>query len=314
MEANRLKDPSAWKSDIERSVAEYGAWYKEHSPQMFADARGRAVVEVDEAMRLTDDLRSFDADSLVARPTMLFVARMCMAPTMARERFAGFAGVSKDLVTVMERDGTIPPRMRNVYEQIERMADFLAPLFDLSLFAWIKEGRRPSGDERDKARLVVGDRLASALYLPALRNAQEARQKELMREYLESAGFEESRAKPFDMPPGAFGFGRDVVGVRDDGEAQRLPMDCVVSPLDENLPLACVEMKSAGDYTNVNKRRKEESDKHVSLKRAHGDDVVFLLQLFGYFGNTYLGFEASAGIDWAWDHRLSDLADYFGVG
>ena len=35
--------------------------------------------------------------------------------------------------------------------------------------------------------------------------------------------------------------------------------------------------------------------------------VVFLLQLFGYFGPPYLGFEAAAGIDWAWDHRLSDL-------
>jgi XamI restriction endonuclease len=167
--------------------------------------------------------------------------------------------------------------------------------------------------ERDKALLVVGERLATAFYLPEQRNAQETRQKELMRAYLEGEGFTESAAAPFDMAPRTFGFGRDVVGVRDDGKPQKLPTDCVVAPLDESLPLACVELKSAGDFTNVNKRRKEESDKHVSLKRAHGEKVVFLLQLFGYFGPTYLSFEAAAGIDWAWDHRLSDLAGYFGI-
>ncbi len=101
--------------------------------------------------------------------------------------------------------------------------------------------------------------------------------------------------------------------VRADGEPQNLPVDCVVSPLDAKLPLACVELKSAGDFTNVNKRRKEESDKHDALKRAHGQSAVFLLQLFGYFGRSYLGFEAAAGIDWAWDHRLGDLAPHFGI-
>jgi hypothetical protein len=43
------------------------------------------------------------------------------------------------------------------------------------------------------------------------------------------------------------------------------------------------------------------------------DSAVFLLQLFGYFNRPYLGFEAAAGIDWAWDHRLGDLARYFGI-
>jgi hypothetical protein len=161
--------------------------------------------------------------------------------------------------------------------------------------------------------LVVGERLTSAFYLPALRNEQEARQKELMRAYLEGEGFEESLDAPFDMPPGMFGFGRNVRVLREDGEPQNLPVDCVVSPLKAELPLVCVELKSAGDFTNVNKRRKEESDKHDALSRTHGDRAVFLLQLFGYFGRPYLGFEAAVGIDWAWDHRLSDLASYLGI-
>ena len=134
-----------------------------------------------------------------------------------------------------------------------------------------------------------------------------------MRAYLEAVDFEESAKAAFELPPGTFGFGRNVRVVREDGEPQNLPVDCVVAPLDPTLPLACVELKSAGDFTNVNKRRKEESDKHDALTRAHGDRAVFLLQLFGYFGRSYLGFEAAAGIDWAWDHRLSDLAAYFGL-
>jgi hypothetical protein len=311
--ANRLKDLAEWQPDIDRSVAEYDEWYLTESPDMFAESRGRAVVEVEEALRATNDFRVFGADALVARPGALFVARMCVSPPMARDRFVGFSGANKSLVTAMERDGVISARVHRLHMQLEVMCDFLRPLLDPGLFCWLEDDRVPTAAERDKALLVIGERLASAFYLPVLRNAQETRQKELLRAYLEGEGFEESRDQPFEMPPGTFGFGRNVRVVREDGEPQNLPVDCVVSPLNAQLPLACVEMKSAGDFTNVNKRRKEESDKHDALKRAHGDSAVFLLQLFGYFGHSYLGFEAAAGIDWAWDHRLSDLASYFGI-
>lgn len=311
--ANRLRDSDQWQPDVDQSVAEYDEWYLAQSPAMFAAARGRAVIEVEEAMRATNDLRAFDADALVSRPGALFVARMCVSPPMARDRFVGFSGANNSLVTAMERDGVIPLRARRVHMQLQVMCEFLAPLFDPELFRWLDGNRAPTAGERDRALLVVGERLASAFYLPALRNAQEARQREQLRMHLEAEGFEESRDAPFDMRPGTFGFGRNVRVVRADGAPQNLPVDCVVSPLDANLPLACVELKSAGDFTNVNKRRKEESDKHDALWRAHGERAVFLLQLFGYFGRSYLGFEAAAGIDWAWDHRLDDLAPYFGI-
>jgi hypothetical protein len=311
--ANRFRDPTEWQPDIDRSVAEYDEWYLAESPGMFAEARGRAVVEVEEAMRATDDFKMFDADTLLARPGALFVARMCVSPPMARDRFVGFSGANKSLVTTMEREGVIPAKARRLRMQLQVMCDFLQPLLDPGLFRWLEDNRAPTAEERDKALLVIGERLAIAFYLPALRNAQEAKQKELIRAYLETEGLEESPHTPFEMPPGTFCFGRNVRVVREDGEPQNLPVDCVVAPLDAELPLACIELKSAGDFTNVNKRRKEESNKHDALKRAHGDSTVFLLQLFGYFGRPYLGFEAAVGIDWAWDHRLSDLAPYLGI-
>jgi hypothetical protein len=311
--ANWKKSPSDWVPDIERSVADYNDWYLSHSPDMWAVARGKAVEEAAQAMTATNDFRDLGPPALRARPGALFVVRMAVSPTMARDRFVGFSGANKSLVTRMERDGVLPPRVRNLDGELLKMCSFMEPLIDPGLFPWLADGRAPTEEERDKALLVLGERLAKAFYDPTLRNAQEARQKVEMRAFLESHGFTESSATAFELAPGTFGFGRNVPAVRADGERQNLPVDCVVAPLDGDLPLACVELKSAGDFTNVNKRRKEEADKHEALRRSHGDKVVFLLQLFGYFDRGYLGFEASAGIDWAWDHRLDDFLPYLRI-
>src|ERR1700691_282823 len=311
--ANRERDPPEWQSDIDRSVADYDEWYLAESPAMFAHARERAFSEVEEAMKVTDDFRAFEEEKLMARPGLLSVARMCVCPPMARDRFVGFSGANKSLVTVMELKGIIPGKARRIGVQLQVMCDFLRPLLDAEIFCWLKENRSPSANERDTALLVVRERLAAALYLPVLRNVQGARQKELLRAYLEGEGFEESLNLPFEMKPGTFGFGRNVPVLRADGKPQNLPVDCVVAPFGAELPLACIELKSAGDFTNVNKRRKEESDKQEALRRTHGPRTVFLLQLFGYFGRTYLEFEAAAGIDWAWDHRLNDLTPYLAI-
>lgn len=66
-------------------------------------------------------------------------------------------------------------------------------------------------------------------------------------------------------------------------------------------------MKSAGDFANVNKRRKEEAKKAGQLKAHLGEAVEYVLLLCGYFNAGYLGYEAAEGIDWVWEHRLDDL-------
>jgi XamI restriction endonuclease len=310
---NRAKDPQLWEPDIARSVDEYNTWYLAHSPGIWADARGRAVEVAAQAMDETDNFREFTPDSLQAFPGALVVARAAVSPMMARDRLIGFAGVSGNLVRSMELQNLVPPRLRDVRSQLELLSSFLVTKLDPGLFPWIEEGRDPTAAERDKTLLVLGERLTRAFYDPELRNEQERRQKVLMRAYLQASGFRESAEAAFALPAGTFGMGRNIVGIREDGGAQNLPTDCVIRPREPDLPLVCVEMKSAGDFTNVNKRRKEESDKHAALHRAHGDAVVMLLQLFGYFDRTYLAFESSAGLDWAWDHRLDDLKPYLGL-
>ena len=73
-----------------------------------------------------------------------------------------------------------------------------------------------------------------------------------------------------------------------------------------------IEAKSAGDFTNTNKRRKEEAMKMAQLRSTYGRKVQFNLFLCGYFDSGYLGYEAAEGIDWVWEHRIDDLA-LFGI-
>ena len=306
------KRPELWQPDIDRSVAEYNTWYLGHAPTIWADARGRAVAHAAQAMDESGDFREVTPDSLRAFPSTLTVARAAVSPMMARDRLIGFAGVNGNLVRSMELKNSVPLRISNVNEQLERLSNFLVTKLDPGLFPWIWDERDPTEAERDKALLVLGERLTRAFYDPDLRNEQERRQKALMREYLLGRGFSESAEPALSLPPGAFGMGRNIVAAREDGAAQNLPTDCVIRPLEKKLPLICLEMKSAGDFTNVNKRRKEEADKHTTLHRVHGEAVVMLLQLSGYFGCGYLSFESAAGLDWAWDHRLDDLKPYLG--
>ena len=88
-----------------------------------------------------------------------------------------------------------------------------------------------------------------------------------------------------------------------------IPVDVVIQPSKPRrgrLPIL-IEAKSAGDFTNTNKRRKEEATKIHQLQAAYGQTISFILFLCGYFGSDYLGYEAAEGIDWVWEHRIDDL-------
>jgi len=121
------------------------------------------------------------------------------------------------------------------------------------------------------------------------------------------------RTKFDAMPPGTFGF-RLNVPVRREGPALtiNIPVDTAVMPKRSRtgeLPLL-IEAKSAGDFTNVNKRRKEEAAKVSQLRVTYGAKVRFILFLCGYFDSGYLGYEAAEGIDWVWEHRIDELAKF----
>ncbi len=68
------------------------------------------------------------------------------------------------------------------------------------------------------------------------------------------------------------------------------------------------EIGESGVLTN--RATIEEATKMVQLRHTFGPDVSFNLFLCGYFNAGYLGFEASEGIDWVWEHRIDDLTAF----
>jgi len=115
-------------------------------------------------------------------------------------------------------------------------------------------------------------------------------------------------------------YDKDILSYKDDASGKEaakakrinIPADVIIMPLsaeEGDLPLL-IEAKSAGDFTNVNKRRKEEAQKMAQLKRTYGDGLRYGLFLCGYFDSGYLAYEAAEGIDWIWEHRMDDLALY----
>ena len=164
---------------------------------------------------------------------------------------------------------------------------------------------------------IVADRLCGSVANPIIRNAQEKRQLASIQEWLERRGYKQN--PPGDgtkfnaMTPGTFSFRLNVpVSQEDTGKQVNIPVDAVIMPKTAkagDFPLL-VEAKSAGDFTNVNKRRKEEATKMAQLRRTYGARVRFILFLCGYFDSGYLGYEAAEGIDWVWEHRIDDLAEF----
>ena len=115
------------------------------------------------------------------------------------------------------------------------------------------------------------------------------------------------------MEPGTFALRLNVPAEQEGaGRKVNVPIDAVIMPKTAragDLPVL-VEAKSAGDFTNVNKRRKEEAVRVAQLRKAYGRDVTYVLFLCGYFDSGYLGYEAAEGIDWVWEHRIVDFEKF----
>jgi hypothetical protein len=295
--------PQQWNQDITESVNLYNQWFLRFAPGTFIAERTTATAAVLAAFAHTADLTDLSEPVLRADPTVFAALRMCCAPPIARDRLAGLARVSNTALKALEA-GRVPRRGGPI---ITQFADTLRPLLDSWLFPWLPT-RRPTEGERQLSASVVADRLCGARSDPIIRNAQEARQLTLLDGWLTAKGY--TRAQPpagqplTAMTPGTF-----AVRLNGRAGAVNVPVDVVVQPLrprPSRLPVL-FELKSAGDFANVNKRRKEEAKKMSQLKTALGAGVEYILLLCGYFNAGYLGYEAAEGIDWVWEHRLSDL-------
>lgn len=317
MAVNRDK-PDRWKADIARSVDFYNDWFLRFAPVAFRQERIKAIAQVKEALEQTKNLSDISPAILREHPALLPFLRMSTCPPIARDRLIGLAGVPRNLVNCMEKECKVPPRLteQTLDEKLNKIGDVIEKLADPDIFTWLSSRSGPSVEELQRAASIVADRLCGAAADPIVRNAQEARQLALIGNWLKERGYRHipagSGLRFHNMEQGTFSFRLNIPVKLAGGMSVIIPIDAVIKPKDapsEELPFL-IEAKSAGDFTNVNKRRKEEATKVNQLGTTYGANVRFVLFLCGYFDSGYLGYEAAEGIDWVWEHRIDDLAEF----
>ena len=319
-----LDKPHLWKQDIASSVDMYNSWFMEFAPKAFRETRVTTAKQVEGALHSTENLTNITPSLLRQHPAVLPMLRMSTCPPIARDRLIGLAGISKNLVKSMEDAETprVPSRMApaKLEEELKKIGAIIEKMADPDIFVWLGRSEPANDVEVARAATIVADRLCGAVSDPIIRNAQEKRQLAGITAWLVAKGYTSLPArngvKFNEMSPGTYAFRMNVsVKMTTDKSEEKLvniPIDAVIMPLSAkpgDFPLL-IEAKSAGDFTNVNKRRKEEAQKMTQLRNTYGNTIRFGLFLCGYFDSGYLGYEAAEGIDWVWEHRIEDLAKY----
>lgn len=181
-------------------------------------------------------------------------------------------------------------------------------MIDKEIFPWLN-GKKISTQQRMRSASIVADRLTGVLSDPIIRNAQEKRQFATLSHYLESKGYKYLDKCPdiYKMEEKTYSLHSNVPVYLNSSKSVNMPIDLVVKPDNKNKYPLLVECKSAGDFTNTNKRRKEEAIKIAQLRNTYGNEINLCLYLCGYFDTGYLGYEAAEGIDWVWEHRTQDF-------
>ena len=311
--------PKRWKNDIARSVDMYNDWFIRFAPETYRTTRVQTTEDVRTTLSQTSNLTDISVDLLKDSPTVLPTLRMCTCPPLATDRLIGLARVRPNLVKVMEKQGELPSRMssQDLDSNLLKIGETIKKMADLDIFVWLERQDNPTDLELYRAATIVADRLCGAVANPIIRNAQERRQLDAIRTWLTNRGYRELAAcegTRYDtMQPGTFAFRLNMPAKQPGIDRDvNIPVDAVIMPQNQGrrrLPLL-VEAKSAGDFANVNKRRKEEATKVNQLRNTYGSRVQFILFLCGYFDSGYLGYEAAEGIDWVWEHRIDDFAKF----
>ena len=310
-----------WKTDITKSVDMYNDWFMRFAPVAFRTTRVETTKHVEAALQATNNLTNISPATIRKHPEILPTLRMSTCPPLAVDRLIGLAGVPKSMVNRMEDKKKLPVKMAAaaIDAELGKIAAVIAKMADPDIFVWLGRGTPAADAEIHRAATIVADRLCGAVANPIIKNAQEKRQLAAIKSWLEARQYSQLPTggnTRFDtMPPGTFSFRTNVpVKLQGGVKSVNIPIDAVIMPKTAkagDFPIF-FEAKSAGDFTNPNKRRKEEATKMGQLHSTYGSKMKFNLFLCGYFDSGYLGYEASEGIDWVWEHRIDDLA-LFGI-
>ena len=292
-----LNKPERWKKDIAKSVDMFNDWFMKFAPKAFRETRIKTTADVEATLAATNKITNISPSVLREHPEVLPTLRMSTCPPLAVDRLIGLAGVPKSMVKRMEEKHKLPVRMSDgdVDVELEKIGTIIAKMADPDIFVWLSRKKQATKKEIYRAATIVADRLCGSVANPIIRNAQEKRQLAAIKAWLECRGYRympTSEGSPFDqMAAGTFSFRMNVPVELEGGERTvNIPVDAVVMPKTATrgtLPVL-FEAKSAGDFTNPNKRRKEEATKMSQLRSNYGAELRFNLFLCGYFDSGYL--------------------------
>lgn len=316
--AVNLDKPHLWKADIARSVDMYNDWFLTFAPKAFRETRLQTTKDVEATLEATDNLTNIALSILHAHPEILPTLRMSTCPPLAVDRLIGLAKVPGGLVKRMENKKQLPVRLKGLKldEELRKIGNVIERMADPDIFVWFNRKELATETKIHRAATIVADRLCGSVANPIIRNAQEKRQLAAIKAWLEFRHYRQVAAADgarFDaMPAGTFSFRMNVPVTLEGGNRVNIPVDAVIMPAIAKAGALPVffEAKSAGDFTNVNKRRKEEAAKMTQLRHTYGERVRLNLFLCGYFDTGYLGYEAAEGLDWVWEHRIDDFTEF----
>src|SRR5579884_2913528 len=203
--ANR---PERWKEDIAQSVDLYNHWFMQFAPQVYQHVRVETTKQVQNALAWPDILRQY--------PSILAMLRMTTAPPLARDRLIGLSGVLPHVIRSMELQHQLPVHMdkRLLDEELQKIGNTIMRLVDADIFPWLQAGKIPTETEIYRAATIVADRLCGVAADPIIRNAQEQRQLEVIKLWLERRGYiqvtSNERVQFDKMKPGTFSFRLNV--------------------------------------------------------------------------------------------------------
>ena len=201
--------PDQWKQDIAQSVDMYNNWFLEFTPEAYRTTREQTAKDVEATLKLTKNLTNIGVELLRENPSVLPSLRMSTSPPLALDRLIGLAGVSSNLVRVMEKKNSLPPQMprHKVDRHLEKIGTVIEKMADPDVFVWLVRGDAPSKQELYRAATIVADRLCGAVANPIIRNAQEKRQLAAIDGWLTAAGYEHQSAGQGACSPGLMHIG-----------------------------------------------------------------------------------------------------------
>jgi XamI restriction endonuclease. len=238
---------------------------------------------------LTDDLTAFDEAHVAGHPALLLdIARFTAGPPVSADDFWTLLSIKK--------------RKNLPTGNVAAAVSLLHGLLDMRRFAWVREGRLPTGAEKEIAIVATASLRAVERARTSRRSAEQARQEALVATKLESAGVEAvhtAKHPDKDLPPGSFKKGFQFEGKQ---------CDILVRLHDERF--LAIECKSSNSAVNSVKRLNDVNEKADVWRKERGAKVVTAAVIAGVFGLADLEKAQQKGVFLFWEHDLTPLLDY----